>query len=288
MSYPDVVALAIPGFVLAILVEMAAWKRGAALRYEARDTATSLLMGLGFVVQSLVTGALAVGAYSFVYAHRLFDLPTAWWTLLLCFLAEDHSYYWFHRFSHERRWFWASHVVHHSSQTYNLSTALRQAWTGNVSGGFLFWLPLPLLGFPPAMVLFFSGVSLVYQFWIHTEGIRSLGPLEWVLNTPAHHRVHHGTQPADLDRNYAGILIVWDRLYGTFQQELPGAHRYGLVHQIATFNPLRVATHEWISIAKDLRSARSPAAVWGTLFGPPGWSTGETTAAIRARAASST
>lgn len=283
MNYPDVVALSIPLFVLSILVEMGVWRLGGRLRYEARDSGTSLLMGLGYVTQSLVTGALILKLNEAVYAHRLFDLPEAPWVMGLCFFAEDHSYYWFHRVSHERRWFWASHVVHHSSQHYNLSTALRQAWTTALTGGWIFWLPLPLLGFPPKMVAFFSGVSLVYQFWIHTEGIRTLGPFEAVFNTPAHHRVHHGTTPADLDRNYAGILIVWDRLYRTFQPELAGPHRYGIVHQLRTFNPVRVALHEWAAIGRELMAARSVRQVLGTLFGPPGWASGETTAVLKQR-----
>lgn len=285
MNLPDPVALAIPGFVLAILGEAWWGRRAGAVRYEARDALASLVMGFGFTVTALGTGALVYAAYAAVHAHRLFDLPWAWWTFVLCFFAEDLAYYAFHRVSHERRWFWASHVVHHSSQHYNLSTALRQSWTGAISGSFVFWLPLPFLGFPPEMVLFFQGTSLVYQFWIHTEAIRSLGPLEAVLNTPAHHRVHHATAPRCLDRNYAGVLIVWDRLFGTFEPERGERLDYGIVHPIATFNPLRIALHEWAAMARDLARARTPRAVLGHLLGPPGWrpdGAGETTAALRA------
>ena len=161
---------------------------------------------------------------------------------------------------------------HHTSQHYNLSTALRQTWTGGVAGTWLLWLPLAFLGFPPAMIAIQKGISLVYQYWIHTETIRRLPKgFEAVFNTPSHHRVHHARNPIYLDRNYAGILIVWDRLFGTFQPELDAEPcRYGVVHNLGAFNPLRVAFHEWVGIAQDI--ARSPRHVLGWLFGPPGWS----------------
>jgi sterol desaturase/sphingolipid hydroxylase (fatty acid hydroxylase superfamily) len=191
--------------------------------------------------------------------------------MLACFLLEDLAYYWFHRISHERRFFWASHVVHHSSQHYNLTTALRQTWTGALGLTFLFWLPLVFIGFPPAMVLMFSAISLVYQFWIHTELIDRMGPLEWVFNTPSHHRVHHATNPKYLDANYAGVLIIWDRLFGTFvkEEERP---TYGIISNLGTFNPFRIAFHEWAGIARDVARARSLREAAGYVFGPPGWS----------------
>jgi hypothetical protein len=178
--------------------------------------------------------------------------------------------------------------VHHSSRRYNLSTALRQTWTGKLTLGFVFWLPLPLLGFPPEMVLTFTATSLLYQFWIHTEAIDRLPrALELVLNTPSHHRVHHAVNPRYLDANYGGVLIVWDRLLGSFVAERRDERpRYGIVKDIGTYNPLRIAFHEWLAIARDLRTARSPREAAGYLFGPPGWSldgSRETSEMIRAR-----
>ncbi len=149
-----------------------------------------------------------------VHHFALFDFGFQWWAFALIFFAEDFIYYWFHRLSHEHRFWWAAHVNHHSSCHYNLSTALRQTWTGNVAGTFLLWMPLALIGFPPELIVFQKGVSLVYQFWIHTEAVGRLPrPVEWFFNTPSHHRVHHATNPRYLDRNYAGILIIWDRLF---------------------------------------------------------------------------
>ncbi|MEM9704820.1 MAG: sterol desaturase family protein [Pseudomonadota bacterium] len=274
-TFPDIVAFAVPAFILLIILEMIFARVTGRARYETRDTFASLSMGLGNRVAGLIGGsAIAYACYSFVYQFRLIDaIPTVWWSVLLCFIADDFAYYWFHRVSHERRWFWASHVVHHSSQHYNLSTALRQTWTGKFSFTFIFGLPLVVIGFSPEMVLFVGGINLVYQFWIHTEAIDRMGPFEWIFNTPSHHRVHHATNPRYLDANYAGTLIIWDRLFGTFVEEAQEDRpRYGIVKNLATFNPVLIAFHEWIGIAKDVRSAKSVREVFGYIFGPPGWS----------------
>jgi sterol desaturase/sphingolipid hydroxylase (fatty acid hydroxylase superfamily) len=188
-------------------------------------------------------------------------------------VLDDLRYYLWHRLSHESRWFWASHVVHHSSQHYNLTTALRQTWTGQILGSVVFKTPLIFLGFHPYMVLFVGGLNLIYQFWIHTEHIGRLGPIEWIFNTPSHHRVHHATNARYLDANYAGTLIIWDRMFGTFVPESDEEKcRYGIVKNLGTFNPLVISFHEWIGIAKDVIAARSAKDALGYMFGPPGWS----------------
>ena len=274
MNFPDVTTLAVPLFVAMILIEMIAWRMKRGGDYETRDTAASLMMGLGSQIAPLFGGAaLLTAALIAAYEVRLFDIPNVWWVVVICFVIDDLRYYWWHRISHERRWFWASHVIHHSSQHYNLSTALRQTWTGTVIGGVLFKAPLAILGFHPLMLAFVGGLNLLYQFWIHTEMIGKLGPLEWVLNTPSHHRVHHATNPRYLDANYAGTFIIWDRLFGTFVAEDDGERpRYGIIKNLGTFNPVRIAFHEWIGIAKDVVKARSLREVLGYAFGPPGWS----------------
>ncbi|RZO69027.1 MAG: sterol desaturase family protein [Parvularculaceae bacterium] len=274
MNFPDVTTLAVPLFVAMILIEMIAWRMKRGGDYETRDTAASLMMGLGSQIAPLFGGAaLLTAALIAAYEVRLFDIPNVWWVVVICFVIDDLRYYWWHRISHERRWFWASHVIHHSSQHYNLSTALRQTWTGTVIGGVLFKAPLAILGFHPLMLAFVGGLNLLYQFWIHTEMIGRLGPLEWVLNTPSHHRVHHATNPRYLDANYAGTFIIWDRLFGTFVAEDDGERpRYGIIKNLGTFNPVRIAFHEWIGIAKDVVKARSLREVLGYAFGPPGWS----------------
>ena len=240
------------------------------LGYDVRDTATSLSMGIGNLVINLGWKFVVVAIYSGVYELTPLRVPSdAWWAWVLLFFADDAAYYWFHRVSHEVRVFWASHVVHHSSQHYNLSTAVRQTWVPMTY--FPFWLPLALIGIKPWMIVLQQSISLVYQFGIHTERVGRLWrPLEFIFNTPSHHRVHHGSNQIYLDRNYAGILIIWDRLFGTFQGEAEPV-RYGLTKNLTTHHPVRVAFHEYAAIGHDLRHARGWRERMGYLFRGPGW-----------------
>ncbi|MBK8706273.1 MAG: sterol desaturase family protein [Saprospiraceae bacterium] len=268
----SIIHYSIPGFILLLLAEAAlAWRRRADW-YEAKDTFSSLAMGIGNVLIGLVTKSMVFGSMVFVYQYRLLEWGFVWWAWVAAFFAEDLTYYWYHRISHSSRYFWASHVIHHSSQHYNLGTALRQTWTGELSGGFVFWLWLPLVGFHPAMIFTLKAISLLYQFWIHTEAIGKLPRwAEFLWNTPSHHRVHHSSDPKYLDRNHGRILIIWDRLFGTFQVEEEHPH-YGLTKNIHTYNPLLIATHEWIAMFKDVFHSRNLRQALGYLFGPPGWS----------------
>ena len=276
LTYPDVVQLAVPFFIAAILIELM-WihisKRGG--RYETRDAVTSLIMGAGNVASGILLGFIAWGFFMVLWEITPLDLGTAWWVVALCFVLDDLRYYWVHRFGHRIRWVWASHVNHHSSQHYNLTTALRQTWTGTFTFMMIVRAPLILLGFHPAMVLFCGGLNLIYQFWIHTEAIGRMPRwVEAVMNTPSHHRVHHGRNPRYLDANYAGVFIIWDRIFGTFVPELEEEKPdYGLVHNIGTFNPLRVAFHEWVGIFRDM--AQPGLSLRERLMyavAPPGWS----------------
>jgi sterol desaturase/sphingolipid hydroxylase (fatty acid hydroxylase superfamily) len=276
MVLVDPIAIATPFFVLLIAVEMLAARFGRRrrVRFDPADTLTSLLMGFG----STFAGALSAGAVAslgyLVYQYRLFDIGWAWYVFVVAFVLDDLAYYVFHRTAHRVRWFWASHVIHHSSQHYNLTTALRQTWTGFISLSFLFRLPLLLIGFPWEMLVLVAGINLVYQFWIHTEAIERLPRwFEAVMNTPSHHRVHHATNPRYLDANYAGVFIVWDRLFGTFVPEDDADRcRYGIVRNLGTFNPLKVAFHEWQAIARDVLTARTWRDRLWFMVAPPGWS----------------
>ncbi len=275
---PDLIHLAIPAFIGLLVLEAVL---DAVMRrelYEFKDTAASLTMGVGNVLLGLVNKAMVFAIFTAVHRFALFKIGYQWWAWLALFFADDLTYYWFHRVSHECRLFWASHVVHHSSQRYNLGTALRQTWTGGFMS-FVFWLWLPLVGFPPVMVLTMQAVSLLYQFWIHTELVKNMGPLEWVLNTPSHHRVHHGSNEQYLDRNHAGALIIWDRMFGTFEPEGEKVI-YGLTKNIRSYNPLRIAFHEWIDIWNDVRRAPTWRMKLQSVFGRPG-----RTEETRARAA---
>jgi sterol desaturase/sphingolipid hydroxylase (fatty acid hydroxylase superfamily) len=270
----ELILYAIPAFVLLLAVELWSFRLAAdedLVGYELRDTRTSLTMGLGNVAINTVWKLAVVVIYAGLYELTPLRMPAdRWWTYVILFFADDLSYYWFHRIHHEVRVFWASHVVHHSSEHYNLSTALRQTWTPMTS--LPFWAGLALLGFQPWMILTQQSISLIYQFWIHTERIGRLPvPIEFIFNTPSHHRVHHGSNELYLDRNYGGILIIWDRLFGTFQGE-GERPRYGLTANIRSFRPGRVAFHEFAAIAQDVRGAAGWRDRLGYIFRGPGWS----------------
>ena len=285
----DPVALAAPFFLLFVALEgLAAYllederppgerraPDGRALPlpggYDRRDAVASLSMGVVSMVTMTLWKAAALVLYAALFAWVApWQLPVdAWWTWALAILGVDFLFYWAHRVAHRVRLVWATHQAHHSSEYFNFATALRQKW--NNSAEIVFWLPLPLLGVPPALVFLGFSVSLVYQFFVHTERVDRLWrPLELVLNTPSHHRVHHGSDPEYLDRNHGGILIVWDRLFGSFQPEL---HRptYGLTTPVGTTNILRLQTHEYAAIVRDVRRAPTLRDKLGYVFGPPGW-----------------
>lgn len=268
----ELTTLAIPAFFFLIGVEAFVATRRQQHVHEVRDSMTSLAMGAGNALLAIGYKVLILGIFTALWQVRIFDLGhgiAAWVALIF---AEDLCYYWFHRTHHEVRILWASHVSHHSSRYYNLATALRQSWTSALTG-MVFWAPLPLLGFDPLMVLVAQQISLLYQFWIHTEVIDRLGPLETVMNTPSHHRVHHAANLRYLDRNYAGIFIIWDKIFGTFEQEsYDEAPIYGLTKNIDTYNPVRVAFHEWVACLRDAMNAQSLSQAWHYLTQPPGWS----------------
>lgn len=291
----DPVALAAPFFLLLIAIEgLAAYllederpetdRRAVDGRamplpggYDRRDALASIGAGAVSVVTMSLWKALGLLGYAVLFAYVApWQLPVdRWWTWAIAILGVDFLFYWAHRVAHRVRLVWATHQAHHSSEYFNFATALRQKW--NNSHELVIWAPLPLLGVPPALVFLGFSISLVYQFFVHTERVGTLWrPLELVLNTPSHHRVHHGSDPEYLDRNYGGILIVWDRLFGTFQPEL---HRptYGLTTPVGTHNLLRLQTHEYVAITRDVRSAPTWRDKVGYVLGPPGWrpATGE-------------
>ena len=250
--------------------------------FTTKDSFASLSMGLGFLLVNALIKLLPFAGFAWLYQFRLFDIPVVWWSWILLLFAEDFCYYWFHRLHHEVRALWAAHVNHHSSTHYNLTTALRQSWTTPFTG-FIFWVPLPLLGFPIEMILIQKSISLLYQYWLHTELIGKLGWFETVFNTPSHHRVHHGRNPLYLDRNHAGIFIIWDKLFGTFEPEAQAVD-YGLTKNIHTYNPLRIAFHEWHAMLRDAWNAKTWRGRFGYLLMPPGWredGRGKTSHALR-------
>ncbi len=268
---PDLIHYAIPVFALTLIIEAVLTVKVKLKDYEFKDAITSITMGLGNVFISLLTKGIMLGVFWFLYQFKFFVIPFTWWAWIILLFLEDLVYYWNHRIAHQSRLFWASHVVHHSSKKYNLSTALRQTWTGSFYT-FIFWVPLIFLGFHPIMVITQQSISLLYQYWIHTELIKKLPKwFEAVFNTPSHHRVHHATNPQYLDRNHAGIFIIWDKLFGTFEPEIEKPI-YGLVKDIETNNPVKVAFLEWYNMLKDVFSSKTSFTKKLLYFiKPPGW-----------------
>ncbi len=239
------------------------------LGYERRDTAASLSMLAGNAASDLITGAILGNTLRFLFRHRVADVSSRRGAFIVSLVLWDFLYYWNHRWMHEVRLLWANHVTHHSSQRYNLSTALRQPW----SGFLLSWvfMPLPLFGVNAHHARRARQIDLLYQYWIHTETIDRLPrPVEVIFNTPSHHRVHHGVNPQYLDKNHGGILIIWDKLFGTFEPEVERV-RYGLTTNIDTYNPVRIAYHEFIDIGRDVRASKGWRNKLSHVFRHPGW-----------------
>jgi sterol desaturase/sphingolipid hydroxylase (fatty acid hydroxylase superfamily) len=264
-ALPAVIVIAtLEGMVIALVMRR---------DYNWRAWLASLVDALGrqYFVYAFLPLSLAGPAIDFAWSHRLFTVPlNGAASVVLLVIGQDFSYYWFHRCSHRVRWFWATHAIHHSSNEFNLAASYRFGWTGRLTGAAIFYVPMIWLGFAPGPVFIAAAVNLLYQFWLHAEWIPKLGWLEYVLNTPSHHRVHHAANPEYLDRNYGGIFIVFDRMFGTFvaeRDDLPCS--YGLVKPLRSNNPVVIAFHEWAALARDLWRARSWREGFACLIGPP-------------------
>ena len=240
--------------------------------YDWRAYAASVADAVGRRAVDALGISLAAPVLAWAYAHRVGSIAlTTPEAAALLFLGQEFFYYGYHRAAHRVHWFWATHCVHHSPNALTLVSALRLGWTGKLTGTALFFAPLIWLGFPPAAVLATVAANLLYQFWLHATWIPRLGALEWVFNTPSHHRVHHASNPEYLDCNYGGVLIVFDRLFGTCVEERDDlVIRYGLTEPLLSHNPLRIALHGWLGLGRALRRAPSWRGRWQALFGPPG------------------
>ena len=276
----DPVVWAIPFFIILISIELFVnWRQQLEL-YESKEALSSIGMGLGSLVIDILTKGLAFGTYTLLFKYQLFDvdhngqgLGWHWWSWVLILFADDFTFYWHHRLSHEVRILWAAHVNHHSSQTLNLATALRQSW-GEQFYKYIWWIWMPLVGFHPLMMLMMMSFSLIYQYWVHTELITRL-PVwyEFIFNTPSHHRVHHASNIRYLDQNHAGILVIWDRMFGTFSPELDSEKPiYGITKNINTYNLFKIAGHEFVDVYRDVKRAPKFKDKLKYVFYPPGWS----------------
>lgn len=266
----DYIALSIPIFFILIAAELiyAFYKK--LNYYRLNDSLANLSQGIGSQLVGIFLKTVTFFGYIFIYEHwRFYSFPNTIWTWLFLFMGVDFFYYWFHRLSHQINALWAAHIVHHQSEEYNLTVALRQSW---FQSGFswVFYLPLAFAGFEPVMFLTVSAFNTLYQFWIHTRAIGDMGPLEWFLNTPSHHRVHHGSNPKYINKNHAGTLIIWDRLFGTFQKEEEEVV-YGITTPLASWNPLWANFHYWIELLNTARKANGIKEKVYVFTKSPGW-----------------
>jgi len=265
------IALSIPVFFLLIGLELLVSRLKGGKFYRFNDSINDLSCG---IIQQLFSNFLIkgffFGTYIAVYeAFHFFQITPSLASWILGYIAVDLCYYWFHRASHRVGFMWAAHVVHHQSEEFNLSVALRQSSFSGIFGT-VFYLPLAVIGLPPLMYLVMSPIKTLYQYWIHTRVIGRMGPLEKVLMTPSHHRVHHGRNPLYLDRNHGATFIIWDKLFGTFQEEQEEVH-YGTVKPLASWSPIWANFHYWVDLFKAARATPSLKNKILFFLKPPGW-----------------
>jgi sterol desaturase/sphingolipid hydroxylase (fatty acid hydroxylase superfamily) len=266
----DLKALALPIFALLILTEVVITVVRGRNVYAWQDFGGSMSQLCMNVLVKLSFDIFVVALYFLLYQYRLFDIPNGPLQWVFTLLVLDFMFYWYHRASHRVRFLWCAHVVHHSSERMNFGTALRQSPTGPLTIVLFYW-PLPLLGFHPLVIASAGAIATIYGFWTHTETVKKLWwPLEWLFVTPSHHRAHHGSNPEYIDKNYANLLIIWDRLFGTFEPEVAPV-RYGLIKNINTYNPLKIAFTEWGKLFQDTVRATSIASVKRLWTAPPDW-----------------
>lgn len=272
----DPITYAVPAFVILILIELYLnWHRHLHL-YETKDTFSSLALGIGSVILDIFVKSFFFIVFTWIHQYAIFPgIGWQWWAWLLIIFFDDFTFYWFHRTIHSVRLFWCAHSNHHSAKTINWAVALRQSWTELLIKNF-FWMWLPLIGFSPLMVFMMMAINLIYQFWPHTEIIRRMPAwFEFIFNTPSHHRVHHASNIKYLDRNHAGILIIWDRMFGTFSQEDDREKlHYGITKNIDDIlgNPLEITVHEYRDLCHDIKRAKSWKDRLRYIFYAPGWS----------------
>lgn len=264
------VVIAIPMYFTLMAVELVYESITKRHSYRLNDAVTNISTGALSQISGTFVKIFSIGIYTLIYEHWAFyHIEPTWWSFIALFFLYDLAYYWEHRLAHEISLFWGGHVVHHQSEEYNLSVALRQTSTGFI-WGFPFFLPMALMGFDPVQLVLVGGLNLLYQFWIHTEHIGKMGWFEYLFNTPSHHRVHHGRDPKYIDKNYAGVFIIWDRMFGTFKEE-EERPTYGITKPLQSWNPVYANFAHYIDLWGYLKQARSFKDGLNMLFRPPGW-----------------
>jgi len=260
--------IAIPFFALLIAIETYFAVRKEE-NYDRKDVWTNIILGFGSVAWGILFGLFTGFFYNSLYEIAPYKMPLdTWWAWTILLFADDFAYYWFHRISHEVRFFWNFHVVHHSSNQYNLSVAVRQSWFSGIAH-WVFYLPIALLGFPLWAFTAMHGFNLIYQCWIHTKVIKKMPAwFEYIFNTPSHHRVHHGVNNPYLDKNYGGIFIFFDRIFGSFVEETEEV-RYGIIKPIEGYNWLWINSHAWAEMFEAMKTKKTPTGKLRCIFGAP-------------------
>ncbi len=268
LDFPPLILYAIPVMLALVLVEWLVGTYKKRKLYEGKDFLSSAAIGVGNLLVDIAIKAGLLGVFIVFYNLSPLRIPYTWWSLLLAILVIDFTRYWAHRWGHELRLFWATHVTHHSSENYNLAVSFRLSWTQHIK--FIFYIPAIMMGFHPVVFFIANQLGVLYQFWVHTELIKKLpAPIEYIFVTPSHHRVHHGRNPKYIDKNYGSTFIIWDRIFGTFQEEEEKVD-YGITTPITSYNPVWLNFHEWKALVRDLKQARGIRDVFKILFGYPG------------------
>lgn len=268
LELPPIIIYAAPFMITFAFLEYFLRNKEHFEHYDKKDAFAGALVGIGNLISTSLSKAFTFGAVLIAYNMVPWFIPINWWTSLFCLIALDFCRYWAHRISHEQRFWWSTHVTHHSSEQYNFSVAFRLSWIQQLK--IIFFLPVAFAGFHPVVFFICHQIAVLYQFWLHTELIKKLPrPIEYLFVTPSHHRVHHGTDGKYLDKNYGSTFIVWDRMFGTFQQEEETPH-YGILKPVGSYNPVYLVFHEALDILRDMKQYPSLKAWWLILFGSPG------------------
>lgn len=241
-----------PVFLLFVVLEYIKFRQF----YDLKDSFANVALALMHQLSDAIALFLLFPAFYWLHQFALFEIPFSLGTLFIAFILQDFLYYWFHRASHHIHWFWAAHVVHHSSKKMNFTTGFRQSLFYPLVGMWLFWLPMILIGYDPKLVMAVVALNLAFQFFVHTQVVKKLGWIELVFNTPSHHRVHHATNSGYIDKNFAGVLIIWDKLFGTYAEEKEQVTiRYGIIGPCESVNPWTISTQQWRIMAAQLNHA---------------------------------
>lgn len=267
MDLPPIIIYAAPVMFALVFVEYFIRIRKLRRNYDTKDAFAATAVGIGNIISSALTKVFTFGLVLLCYNLVPWSIPITWWSFAFCFVVLDFCRYWAHRVAHEQRFWWATHVTHHSSEQYNFTVAFRLSWIQQLK--IIFFLPIALMGIHPVVFFIVHQIEVLYQFWLHTELIKKLPrPIEFIFTTPSHHRVHHATNVKYLDKNYGSTLIIWDRIFGTFKEE-EETPDYGILKPVGSYNPVYLVFHEAIDIVKDMSTYRSPKAWYKILFGSP-------------------